>query len=160
GMAALDAPDPPRDPSAAAQASWLKMWNAPNRAKVALEQKILDGGFQYNDATPTLAAAALQYATGKSALEFAEEALFGPLGFQRYEWMHQDGAGIDNAGYGLRLRPIDMQKLGLLFLDGGAWRGRQLISRAWIERSFAPWNRSKPDRPPDYGWFWWGDDFG
>jgi hypothetical protein len=83
------------------------------------------------------------------------------MGFRNYEWMHQDASGIDNGGYGLRLRPIDMQKFGLLYLHRGEWNGRQLISRQWIERSFEPWNRSTPGRePPDYGWFWWAKYYG
>jgi CubicO group peptidase (beta-lactamase class C family) len=70
--------------------------------------------------------------------------------------MHQDPSGLDNGGYGLRLRPIDMLKLGLLYLNNGVWKGRQLISKEWIGRSFEPWIRSKPNsEKPDYGWFWW-----
>jgi CubicO group peptidase (beta-lactamase class C family) len=56
---------------------------------------------------------------------------------RNYEWMHQDPSGIDNGGYGLRLRPIDMQKFGVLYLNGGVWRGEPLISRSWVERSFS-----------------------
>jgi CubicO group peptidase (beta-lactamase class C family) len=78
------------------------------------------------------------------------------MGFRNYEWMHQDRSGLDLGGFGLRLRPIDMQKFGVLYLSGGLWRGRPLISRRWVERSFSPWNRSRPaSRDPDYGWFWW-----
>ena len=90
-----------------------------------------------------LAVGALQYVTGKGALEFAEEALFRPLDFRNYEWMHQDVSGIDNGGYGLRLRPIDMQKFGILYLHHGNWNGKQLISKNWVDSSFEPWNRSR-----------------
>ena len=64
----------------------------------AIVQRLLHdaGGFQYNDENPALVVGALQSATKKSALEFAEEALFEPLGFEGYEWMHQDPTGIDN----------------------------------------------------------------
>jgi CubicO group peptidase (beta-lactamase class C family) len=128
---------------------------------VALERPLLHGGFQYNDSTPTLTVAALAWATKKSTLAFAEETLFSALGFRNYEWMHQDASGLDNGGYGLRLRPIDMQKLGLLYLHEGNWHGRQVISKAWVARSFQPWNRSKPDlAQPDYGSSWWARDYG
>jgi CubicO group peptidase (beta-lactamase class C family) len=103
-----------------------------------------------------LATGVIQYATGTSALEFAETTLFKPMGFRNYEWMHQDRSGFDLGGFGLRLRPIDMQKFGVLYLNGGTWQGVPIISRDWIGRSFAPWNRSRPaSREPDYGWFWW-----
>jgi CubicO group peptidase (beta-lactamase class C family) len=161
GMQGLDAPDQPGVRTEKDLARYAKFWNAPNRVVVALTQPLFAGAFQYNDSTPALAGAALQWAAKKSTLAFAEENLFGPMGFRNYEWMHQDGVGMDNAGYGLRLRPVDMHKLGLLFLDGGAWHGRQLVPRAWVERSFQPWNKSKPDSAQlDYGWFWWHHDYG
>lgn len=161
GMQGLDAPDPPRDKSPAAVARYGRFWTAPNRVRFVLGEPLLAGGFQYNDSTPTLAVAALQYATGRTAFDFAQEALFGPMGFRNAEWMHQDAAGIDNGGYGLRLRPIDMQKLGLLYLRLGEWNGRRLLSEAWVARSFEPWNKSRPELArPDYGWFWWAHDFG
>jgi CubicO group peptidase (beta-lactamase class C family) len=163
GMSALDAPDPPRSTTPEAMARQRRFWSDPNRVALALEQPLLPSpgrSYQYNDVTPQLATGVLQYAAGTSALEFAEAHLFRPLGFRNYEWMHQDPTGIDNGGYGLRLRPIDMQKFGILYLDSGAWRGQQLISRAWVERSFTPWNRSRADlAEPNYGWFWWRSDY-
>ena len=162
GMSALDAPDPPRVTTPEAVARHLKFRLAPNRVKFALEQPVLatpGRAYQYNDVTPALAVGLIQYATGRSALEFAEDSLFGPMGFRNYEWMHQDPSGIDLGGFGLRLRPVDMQKFGVLYLNGGVWRGTALISRGWVERSFLPWNRSRPDaRELDYGWFWWTYD--
>src|SRR5580693_8539494 len=60
--------------------------------------------------------------------------------------------GIDNGAYGLRLRPTDMQKLGILYLNDGAWQGTQIVSREWVRQSFTPWIRSRPDLSnPNYG---------
>jgi CubicO group peptidase (beta-lactamase class C family) len=161
GMSGFDAPDPPRDNSPEAAARYRKFWTAPNRLVVALQQPLLPEGFQYNDSTPTAAVGVLEYGVGESALEWAEETLFRPLGFRNYEWMHEDAAGLDNGGYGLRLRPIDMQKFGITYLQHGAFGGKQIVPSAWVERSFDAWNKSKPDAPaPDYGWFWWRYDFG
>ena len=159
GMSALDAPDPPRVTTPEAVARHQRFRTAPNRLKFALEQPLLahpGRDYQYNDVTPMLAIGIIQYAARTTALEFAEDTLFKPMGFRHYEWMHQDRSGLDLGGFGLRLRPIDMQKFGVLYLNGGTWRGNPLISRGWIERSFVPWNRSRPEaREPDYGWFWW-----
>ncbi len=134
GMSALDAPDPPRVTTPEAVARHLPFRSAHNRVKFALEQPLLatpERAYQYNDVTPALAVGLVQYATGKTALEFAEDRLFGPMGLRNYEWMHQDPSGIDLGGFGLRLRPIDMQKFGVLYLNGGVWRGNALISRSW-----------------------------
>jgi CubicO group peptidase (beta-lactamase class C family) len=159
GMSALDAPMAPHDRSPAGEQRLRAFWSADNRVTFALSQQVLPAkpeGFQYNDVTPALAVGCIQHASGMTAFEFAQQHLFGPLGFRNAEWMHQDAAGIDMGGYGLRLRPIDMQKLGVLYLRHGSWEGRQLIPKAWVDLSFTPWNRSRPEfGQPDYGWFWW-----
>lgn len=158
GMAALDAPVPPHDLSAPAAERLQAFWSAPNRVAFALRQALLPRTgkeFQYNDITPVLATGMLQYATGTTTLEFAQQHLFKPLGFRNCEWMHQDVTGIDNGGYGLRIRPIDMQKLGVLYLRQGAWQSRQLLPKSWVEESFTPWIRSRPEFAPNYGAYWW-----
>lgn len=159
GMAALDAPVSPHDPSPAATERQQAFWSAPNRVAFALSQALLPAKpetFQYNDITPMLAIGVLQHAAGQSAFEFAQQHLFTPLGFRNAEWMHQDATGFDNGAYGLRLRPIDMQKFGVLFLQRGIWEGKRLLSKSWVDLSFTPWIRSKPEyAEPNYGWSWW-----
>jgi CubicO group peptidase (beta-lactamase class C family) len=77
--------------------------------------------------------------------------------------MHEDAAGIDNGAYGLRLRPIDMQKFGVLYLRHGSWNGTQVISDAWTRTSFTPWIRSvntpHDTAGPNYGSYWWQQHF-
>jgi CubicO group peptidase (beta-lactamase class C family) len=164
GMSALDAPIFPHLDTEAAKVRLTQFVHSKNRVAFALSQEILpDPGtsFQYTDVTPAIAAGVIQYATNESLYDFANQALFEPMGFQNQEWMHEDASGIDNGAYGLRLRPIDMQKFGLLYLNEGCWQGRRLLSREWVKRSFTPWIRSKPDlRWPDYGWYWWHYSWG
>jgi CubicO group peptidase (beta-lactamase class C family) len=159
GMSALDCPDPPRDTSPASEQRQAEFLSAPNRASVALDRPLLatmGSGFQYNDENPQIASGVLAAASGQAPFDFANRYLFGPLGFQHQEWMHQDTLGNDMGGYGLRLRPIDLQKFGNLFLNQGTWQGKRLISSAWVQTSFTPWNKSVPTAMgPDYGWFWW-----
>jgi CubicO group peptidase (beta-lactamase class C family) len=96
-----------------------------------------------------------------SLLDFANQTLFQPMDFQNQEWMHEDSAGIDNGAFGLRLRPVDMQKFGILYLNDGCWNGKQLLSKKWIETSFTPWIKSKPIlKDNDYGWYWWHYNWG
>lgn len=157
GMSALDAKDFPlyKTPDAIERNRLFS--DAENRPKFALTQKLLpERGktFQYNNLTPLIATAALQCATRKSEFDFAQEVLFSPLGFKNTEWMHQDRAGFDHGSYGLRVRPIDMQKYGNLFLAGGLWNGRQIISSDWAHRTFQPYIKSYPQGPLYYGWFW------
>ena len=163
-MSALDTPDPPRIHTPEATARHRAFLAADNRARFVLAQPVLPHpgvDYLYNDEGPQLVTAALSYRTGQTAFDLAEELLFRPLGFRHEEWMHQDPSGLDNGGYGLRLRPVDMQKLGLLFLRRGAWNGRQLVPAAWVDTSFTPWMRTDPSLArPNYGWFWWTNTYG
>lgn len=161
-MSALDAPVPPHDNSSRAAARGAGFFSSKNRLEFSLEENLLKSPgleHQYNDITPVLASGALSYASGKSAFDFAREHLFEPLGFRNAEWMHQDETGIDMGGYGLRLRPIDMQKWGVLFLNNGLWNGKRIISDEWISKSAAP-SIAARSREPNYGWFWWRQNYG
>jgi CubicO group peptidase (beta-lactamase class C family) len=167
GMSALDANEPPHDNSPAAVARGNAFSSAKNRVAFALTQALLPTpgkSYQYNDITPMLAGGAVQYATGKRLFDFGNETLFTPMGFKNAEWMGEDATGIDLASYGLRLRPIDMQKFGLLFMNHGRWAGQQLLSSTWVETSWTSYMHTGSDVTPgymNYGWYWWHrDDWG
>lgn len=163
-MSALDALDPPRSFTPEAVARQRDFLRADCRLCFALSQSLLPEpgvSFQYNDLGPQIVTGLLKQVAREAPLAFAERELFGPLGFEGYEWMHRDPSGADNGGYGLRLRPIDMQKLGLLYLRKGVWKGRRVVSSSWIDASFTPFVRSSPKlEEPDYGWFWWAASYG
>ena len=161
-MSALDAPDPPRDNSSRATARGARFFTSKNRLEFALDEDLLKSPgleHQYNDCTPALASGALSYTSGKSAFDFAREYLFEPLDFRNAEWMHQDRTGIDLGGYGLRLRPIDMQKWGVLLLRDGLWEGKRIISEGWVSKTAGP-TIAVGSGDPNYGWFWWRQDYG
>jgi CubicO group peptidase (beta-lactamase class C family) len=161
GMSALDANEPPHDTSDAGVAIGRAFSSAPNRVVFALTQALLPTpgtSYQYNDVTPMLAGGAVQYATGKRLFDFGTEVLFAPMGFGNAEWVGEDPTGIDLASYGLRLRPIDMQKFGILFLNHGRWGTQQLLSTTWVDTSWTAYMNTGPDVTPgykNYGWYWW-----
>lgn len=133
------------------------------------------GDFRYAPLIgPDILSGILMKTTGQSVLDFAREHLFGPLGitverniiFQSKEeqfafnkakdisgWV-SDPAGINTAGWGLTLSPSDMAKIGQLYLDGGIWDGKQIVSPAWIEDSTREHSRWKEENL-SYGYLWW-----
>ncbi len=60
-------------------------------------------------------------------------------------------------GGGIQLRPRDFLKLGQLYLNGGVWHGKRLLSRQWVEQSAAG-QVSLFDKD-DYGFGWWRQSF-
>ena len=164
GMSALNTPDPPRDMSAAARARQDKYLNSSNYMKFLIEQPLLRNigkAFLYNDETPTLASGILSYTTGLSAFDYGCDTLFKDLNCKNMEWMHSDRTGINMGGYGLRLRPLDMQKIGITILQKGKWQDKQVISSAWVEKIYQPYiSSSGVNSPANYGWYWWRQNYG
>lgn len=88
---------------------------------------------------PDILTGILTRVTGQSVLDFAKEHLFAPLGipveqsitFRSREELTAfykstdlrvwaaDPAGVNAGGWGLTLSPMDLAKLGQLYLDGG-----------------------------------------
>lgn len=128
---------------------------------------------------PDVLSGGLIKATGRPVREFAQENLFSPLGitvgrslvFQSKEeqmafnkatdisgWA-ADAAGTNAAGWGLTLSPMDLAKLGQLYLNGGRWNGAQLVPARWVAESTRQHSRwQKQDLA--YGYLWWVLDEG
>jgi CubicO group peptidase (beta-lactamase class C family) len=85
--------------------------------------------------------------------EFAQANLFGPLGIAQTDWKwNYDLTNADKEFAQIHMRSRDMLKLGILYSNGGRWRGRQVISESWVRTSLA--EHSHVDNV-SYGYFWW-----
>jgi len=130
-------------------------YGAPDRLKLAAEtvpKKAPGAAFEYTDVNPILASATLGAAAGMPLQAFADQKLFQPMGMRHYAWERADDKGLVSSGWGLRLRAVDMAKLGMLVLNGGRWNDRQLVSQAWVRTMTAPTSA------PYYGLYWWIND--
>ncbi|MBK8231227.1 MAG: serine hydrolase [Candidatus Eisenbacteria bacterium] len=93
--------------------------------------------YAYASAGMNLAGGALAAATEAWLPELFDRLIARPLEFGPYAWnLAPNGAGY--AGGGQRLRPRDLLKIGQLYLDGGTWQGRRILSPEWIEKSTTP----------------------
>jgi CubicO group peptidase (beta-lactamase class C family) len=66
-----------------------------------------------------------------------------------------DPQGINTAGWGLFLKAADMAKIGQLYLNRGAWDGKQIVSAGWIDESTKEHSRCAEWGNLAYGYFWW-----
>ena len=108
--------------------------------------------YQYNSGDTSLLAAVLHKVSGKGFDELVQEVLFNPLGISDVEWMRY-AIGDPIAGWGLRMRPRDVAKIGQLVLDHGRWHGKQIVPEAWIGQSTAP--QFNGEGLFFYGYQWW-----
>jgi CubicO group peptidase (beta-lactamase class C family) len=113
--------------------------------------------FHYNSGNTHVLSAILQKTSGLSAYEFAQQHLFEPLGIDDTSWQ-EDILGISKGGWGMKMTPRDMAKLGYLYLNLGIWDGRQIIQTAWITASTKKYIQvPEPLEPWDLymGYSWW-----
>lgn len=86
----------------------------------------------YDSLGSYLLSAIITKVTGESLLDYLTPRLFEPLGIEKPEW-EADKQGISAGGWGLKLTPEQMAKMGLLLLNEGKWNGRQLIPASWVK---------------------------
>lgn len=108
----------------------------------------------YNSGCSHVLSAILTKATGMKTSAFAEQFLFKPLGIDKdYLWF-EDAKGISYGSDGLRLHPYDMAKFGQLYLQGGLWEGKAIVSEEWIKKSTEPHLVTYP-YIGHYAFHWW-----
>jgi CubicO group peptidase (beta-lactamase class C family) len=111
--------------------------------------------FYYDDEGTNLIAIILRRAVGGNIAEFAKNELFAPLQIDRYQWA-VDGDGNLPGDSGLLLTGRDMAKIGLLYLQQGRWRERQVVSEAYVRDSTRKHiDGSTPGLQAGYGYLWW-----
>lgn len=89
--------------------------------------------------------------------QYAQAHLFGPLGISPSAWRwNYNLTNADKEYSQIHLRPRDMLKLGILYLDNGRWHGRRIISASWVRTSLAEHSHVEN---VSYGYLWWRHQF-
>ncbi len=114
--------------------------------------------FVYNTPASYMLSAIVQKVTGQTVLDYLRPRLFEPLGFVNPTW-DASAQGISLGGFGLSARTEEIAKFGQLYLQHGAWQGKQLIPAVWVEEATSRRmsNGSDPsgDWDQGYGYQFW-----
>ena len=88
----------------------------------------------YDSQAPSVLLKIIELQSNMSVDKFANEYLFGPLQIQNALWT-KDESDLAFGGFGLYLAARDMAKLGQLYLQGGVWNEKRIVSEAWVNES-------------------------
>jgi CubicO group peptidase (beta-lactamase class C family) len=105
--------------------------------------------FYYSDGDAFLAGAAVASLAKTDLYSYARQALFDPLGMDNHDWIDRDIRRRYPGGYGIRMRPMDLLKLGQLYVQDGVWNGGRLLPSGYARQAWAP------AVSPQYGLMWW-----
>ncbi len=108
--------------------------------------------FKYNDVRVNLLALCALHVWRRPLPEVLREEIMDPIGasaswrWHGYEnsWIELDGRRVQSVsggghfGGGMFIDAWDMARFGYLFLRGGKWAGRELVSEKWIALARAP----------------------
>jgi CubicO group peptidase (beta-lactamase class C family) len=116
----------------------------------------------YSSANGDLLSVMIANKSGMTMEDFARKHLFKPLKIRDSEWSWMStpsayGTGDlemkNQGGFGLFVTPEVMARIGLLCLNEGKWRGRQVVSEDWIVESTS--SQLNPLYAFNYGYKWW-----
>lgn len=115
--------------------------------------------FVYNNVGAYLAGVIIQKKAGMNLVDYLMPRLFIPLGIKRPTWEICPKGYTFGAG-GMEISTSELSKFGQLYLQKGMWKGKQLLSEAWINEATSKQIESdnRGDWGQGYGYqFWRGE---
>jgi CubicO group peptidase (beta-lactamase class C family) len=120
--------------------------------------------YEYNDVRMNRFALSLLRIFRRPLPDVLRAAIMEPIGASNtWRWVPYDNAVADvdgekmvsvsggsRWGGGLWISARDEARFGLLFLNKGKWRERQLFSETWVEEATTPSEQNR-----NYGYLWW-----
>ncbi|MFY0625619.1 MAG: serine hydrolase [Reichenbachiella sp.] len=132
----------------------INMWKSTDFAEFLLSRPYLGAGteWRYNSALPNLVLKCVDNMVGGNVREWAHENFYGKLGITDYEWQNQPD-GYPEGSARMFIRPRDMLKIGITYLDQGQWKGEQVIPEDYVRACFDH-QVTTPDTG-DYSYYFW-----
>ncbi|MCB1647444.1 MAG: serine hydrolase [Pseudomonadales bacterium] len=110
--------------------------------------------WSYSSGTTNIICRILKEAVGDGAsgmLRFMNDALFEPIGVRSATPKFDTSGTFIGSSY-LLATPQDFARFGYLYLRGGYWDGKQILTPDWVDYARTPWYN---DGESAYGAQWW-----
>ena len=129
------------------------MWISGDFTEFLLSRDNDGPGFtwRYNSAAPNMLLRALENLVHEPIRIWADREFYAKLGITDYRWESQPD-GYPEGSARMYLRPRDMLKIGICYLDGGVWNGQQIIPGRWVDAVSKVQARGDAG---DYSYYFW-----
>ncbi|MCE7042419.1 serine hydrolase [Dyadobacter sp. CY312] len=94
----------------------------------------------------------IENATKMPLPTFADKNLFEPLGIKKFSWNFRPDKSNAEDFCQVYLRPRDMAKLGLVYMNQGKYNGKQIVPANWVKTSLS---QHSVVENVNYGYLWW-----
>lgn len=115
--------------------------------------------FGYNSMNSYVLGCVLQRIAGVGLTDYLRPRLLEPLGIRDFFW-ERGPEGMEKGGLGIFMTVEDWCKVGMLWMKGGVWKGRRIISQEWLKDATRV-RISTPESTGDYDYgyhVWLGRD--
>jgi len=110
-----------------------------------------ESAWVYNSASPNMLLKGLDNTVDGGIRTWADTNFYSKLGIKDYEWIAQPD-GIPEGAARMHMRPRDMLKVGITYLNNGVWNNQQVIPTSWVEKVSTV---QVTPSAGDYSYFFW-----
>ena len=125
--------------------------------------------YAYWDEAMMMFGRVLTQIAGEDLHTYLDRKVFSRIGIGEWEWWHDaelaDGTPLRNGCTGIGIDAEQLARIGLLFLNDGAWNGEQILPRSWVEQAtsvqvpadlpIGETDRAQVEGNGRYGFNWW-----
>lgn len=116
--------------------------------------------FFYNNWDFNVLSTVFNQSTGRDLFEAFGEHIAKPLQMEHFDpirntgYLHQPAIS-EHPAYMFRVSSKDLARFGLLYLNEGNWKGKQLVPKSWVIESTSQRVETGDDFYYNYGYLWW-----
>ena len=138
------------------------MYPTDNWVKFALDLPVdsikYKGQWHYFTAGAMLLGSTLDKLVPGGLERYADTKLFKPLNITHYQWQYTPQKVINTSG-GIQMNALDFAKYGQLYQNNGLWKGTQILTKQWIDKTLTKQIAVTGRTEEYYGYLFWNKKY-